>query len=137
MTTEGLQQPVAKLLGYARLIVRYRWQTLIGTCACMLALTMTVAKLPSEYEATTTILVDPQQVPEKYVSPAVTSDPSERLNTLTQEVLSRTRLQDIIDKFRLYADQRGRVPEEELIAQMQDHIPVSYTHLTLPTIYSV
>ena len=124
MTTEGLQQPVAKLLGYARLIVRYRWQTLIGTCACMLALTMTVAKLPSEYEATTTILVDPQQVPEKYVSPAVTSDPSERLNTLTQEVLSRTRLQDIIDKFRLYADQRGRVPEEELIAQMQEHVRI-------------
>jgi polysaccharide biosynthesis transport protein len=124
MTTNGLQEPLTRVFEYWRLITRHKWQMLVGTSACMLVLTIAVSKLPNEYEATTTILVDPQQVPEKYVSPAVTSDPSERLNTLTQEVLSRTRLQEIINKFNLYSDNVGRVPEEEVILQMQDHIQI-------------
>jgi len=124
MNTTHLQQPMAKVFEYWRLIARYRWQTLIGMSACMLALTIVITKLPNEYEATTTILVDPQQVPEKYVSPAVTSDPSERLNTLTQEVLSRTRLQEIMNKFNLYSNVGGTVAQEELIQQMQDHIRI-------------
>jgi succinoglycan biosynthesis transport protein ExoP len=124
MTTNSIQQPIAKVFEYWRLIIRYKWQMLIGTSACMLAFTVGVKKLPNEYEATTTILVDPQQVPEKYVSPAVTSDPSERLNTLTQEVLSRTRLQEIMSKFNLYSNLAGKIPQEELIQQMQDHIRI-------------
>jgi len=124
MTTEGFPQLVTKVNEYWRLILRHKWQTLIGASACMLALTLIVAKLPNEYEATTTILVDPQQIPEKYVSPAVSSDPSERLNTLTQEVLSRTRLQDIMNKFNLYPERAAKLPQEELIQQMQDHIRI-------------
>ena len=124
MDTNKFQQPLAKALEYWRLILRYKWQVLIGTSASMLALTITITKLPNEYEAATTILVDPQQVPEKYVSPAVTSDPNERLNTLTQEVLSRTRLQEIMNKFDLYPDAAGKVPQEELVQQMQDHIRI-------------
>jgi polysaccharide chain length determinant protein (PEP-CTERM system associated) len=87
-------------------------------------LTLVIAKLPSEYEATTTILVDPQQVPEKYVSPAVNSDPNERLNTLTQQILSRSRLQDIMDKFKLYSQARGRISDEELVQIMRDRIHI-------------
>jgi len=124
MTTNSLQQPIARVLEYWRLIVRYKWQMLIGMCACMVAFTIGIKKLPNEYEATTTILVDPQQVPEQYVRPAVTVDPNERLNTLTQEVLSRTRLQEIMKKFNLYSNLAGRVPEEEVIQQMQDHIRI-------------
>lgn len=124
MNIEGFHQPVAKFLEYWRLIVRHKWQMLVGVSGCMLALTLMVAKLPNEYEATTTILVDPQQVPEKYVSPAVTSDPGERLNTITQEVLSRTRLQEIMSKLNLYSDLKGKVIQEELVQQMQDHIRI-------------
>ena len=124
MNTNNFQQPLARVFEYWRLMVRYKWQILIGVSASMLILTAAITRLPNEYEATTTILVDPQQVPEKYVSPAVTSDPNERLNTLTQEVLSRTRLQEIMSKFNLYSDAVGRVPQEELVQQMQDHIRI-------------
>ena len=124
MTTEGFQQPVAKLLEYWHLIIRHKWQLLIATFACMFVLALTVWKLPSEYEATTTILVDPQQVPERYVTPAVNSDPSERLNTITQEVLSRTRLQDIMGRFNLYSELAGKFSQEELIQLMRDRIRI-------------
>lgn len=124
MTTDHLQQSYDKLFQYWRVLLRNWWQTLIGAFSCLLLLTLVIAKLPSEYEATTTILVDPQQVPEKYVSSAVNSDPNERLNTLTQQVLSRSRLQDIIDKFKLYSEAKGRVSDEELVQVMRDHIRI-------------
>ena len=124
MTTDHFQQSYETILQYWRVLVRNWWQTLIGAFSCLLLLTLVIAKLPSEYEATTTILVDPQQVPEKYVSPAVNSDPNERLNTLTQQILSRSRLQDIMDRFKLYSQAKGKVSDEELVQVMRDHIHI-------------
>ena len=124
MTTDHFQQSYEKILQYWRVLARNWWQILVGAFSCLLFLTIVVAKLPSEYEATTTILVDPQQVPEKYVSAAVNSDPNERMNTLTQQILSRTRLQDIMQKFKLYSDPKGKISEEELVQIMRDHIRI-------------
>jgi len=124
MTTDHFQQSYEKVLQYWRVLARNWWQTLLGAFSCLLFLTIIIAKLPSEYEATTTILVDPQQVPEKYVSAAVNSDPNERMNTLTQQILSRTRLQDIMRKFKLYSDPKRKASEEELVQIMRDHIRI-------------
>jgi polysaccharide biosynthesis transport protein len=124
MNTQHSQQTVAKFLEYWHVITRYWMQGVVGSLTCLLVLALVIAKLPNEYEATTTILVDPQQVPEKYVSAAVNADPGERLNTLTQQVLSRPRLQEIINKFHLYSELNGKASEEELIQQMRDHIRI-------------
>jgi polysaccharide chain length determinant protein (PEP-CTERM system associated) len=124
MTTDHFQQSYEKILQYWRVLIRNWWQISIVAFSCLLLATIVISKLPSEYEATTTILVDPQQVPEKYVSAAVSSDPSARLNTLTQQILSRTRLQDIMDKFKLYSESKGRVSEEELVQHMRDQIHI-------------
>lgn len=124
MMTEKFQQPLENVLGHWRVVASHWWQILVGACFCLLIMTVMIARLPSEYEATTTILVDPQQVPEKYVSAAVNSEPGERLSTLTQQVLSRTRLQDIINRFNLYSDQTRKGREEELVQQMRDHIHI-------------
>ncbi len=124
MTTDKFQQPLENIKGYVRIVTRHWWQILVGACVCLLVLTVTIARIPNEFEATTTILVDPQQVPEKYVSAAVNSDPGERLSTLTQQVLSRTRLQDIIQTLGLYPELKKTVPEEELVQQMRDHIHI-------------
>ncbi len=60
--TRPLEQSIAQALEYWRLVVKYRWQILVGTFALTLIFTIIIAKLPSEYEATTTILVDPRQI---------------------------------------------------------------------------
>jgi polysaccharide biosynthesis transport protein len=114
--------PTVKVLAYLALCTKYKWQIAIATLALTLLFTVIIGKLPNVYEATTTILVDPQQVPEKYVSPVVSSDPYTRLNTISQQVLSRTRLQQIIDKFGLYADRRKSLSAEEIIDQMRQDI---------------
>src|SRR6516164_11167693 len=123
MTTEHLNTPFDKFLSYWRVITRHWWQTLVGGSVCLLLMTVIIWKLPNVYQATTTILVDPQQVPEKYVA-AVSSDPYARLNTITQQVLSRSRLQKIIDKLNLYPDLRGSLSPEELVEGMRHDITI-------------
>jgi succinoglycan biosynthesis transport protein ExoP len=79
-----------------------------------------VSLLPNVYRATTTILVDPQKIPEKYVTSTVTTDPNARMNTLTQQVLSASHLQEIIDKDNLYPELRRTKSREEILDYMRD-----------------
>jgi polysaccharide biosynthesis transport protein len=69
-----------------------------------------VSLLPNIYSATTTVLVDPQKIPERYV--ASTIDQNAQLNTLTQQVLSSSRLQEIIERYNLYSNLRTSSREE-------------------------
>jgi succinoglycan biosynthesis transport protein ExoP len=79
-----------------------------------------ISLLPNVYRATTTILVDPQKIPEKYVSSTVTTDPNGRLNTLTQQVLSSSRLQEVVDRNNLYPELRRTRSREEVLDYMRD-----------------
>jgi uncharacterized protein involved in exopolysaccharide biosynthesis len=119
-----LEQWIPQAQGYWRLAVKYKWYTLVSSLALALVFTVIIARFPNVYEATTTILVDPQQIPEKYVSPAVNSDPSSRLNTLTQRVLSSSRLQEIIDKLNLYPEHRRSISPKTLIEVMRHDITI-------------
>jgi succinoglycan biosynthesis transport protein ExoP len=124
MPASSVAQPMELAKKYVALIVKYKRECLLGTLAVTLLGTLLIAKLPNVYEATTTILVDPQQVPEKYVSAAVSSDPYTRLNTITQQVLSRSRLQEIIDKYTLYSDRRSILSPEEVVEEMRHDITI-------------
>ena len=103
----------------------YRGWIFLGTVLFSLAGSTFVLLMPDHYKATTTILVDPQKVPEKYVSPTVSSDPGQRLNTITQQVLSSSRLQRIIDEMQLYPELRGKISREELIEIMRKDITIT------------
>ena len=103
----------------------YRRWIFLGTVLFSLAGFTFVLLMPDRYKATTTILVDPQKVSEKYVSPTVNSDPGQRLSTITQQVLSATRLQQIIDDMQLYPGLRGNISREELIELMRKDITIT------------
>jgi polysaccharide chain length determinant protein (PEP-CTERM system associated) len=66
------------------------------------------AWLPDLYQATATILVETQQVSEELVRPSVTSELGARIQRIRQEVMSRSRLEDLITRLNLYADRRQK-----------------------------
>lgn len=78
--------------------------------------------LPDMYRATATVLVERQQVPESFVKPSVTGELETRLQTISQEILSRTRLVDLITRFDLYPGLRKRLPAEAVINRMRRDI---------------
>lgn len=87
-------------------ILRARfWWVLATTVLVSGVVTAITLKLPKTYRSKTMILVQPQAVPTDYVKPTVTTDIIARLDTISQEVLSRTSLQDIIKRYGLYQNQ--------------------------------
>ncbi len=106
-------------------VLRRHWVTVWVSGLLMAVLgIVAVSLLPNVYRATTTILVDPQRIPERYVASTITSDPNARLNTLTQEVLSASRLQEIINQTNLYASLRKKKSREEVLDYMRAKINI-------------
>jgi uncharacterized protein involved in exopolysaccharide biosynthesis len=73
-------------------LIRRRWLVIIPFCLVMIAGCFLAVHLPKIYEAKTLILVEPQRVPTEYVQSLVSSDIESRINTISQQILSRTNL---------------------------------------------
>jgi polysaccharide chain length determinant protein (PEP-CTERM system associated) len=88
-------------------IAKKRIWWLLLPLAVVSAVTAVVARrLPDSYQSDALIVVVPQQVPETFVKSTVTIRIEERLQTIRQQVLSRTLLEETIKAFNLYAEQR-------------------------------
>lgn len=97
---------------------------ILTTVALFVGTAVFANRLPNIYRAETVILVDPQQVPDRYVTSTVSSNISDRLSTLKQQVLSPTRLKRLVDAMGLYPELQGKVREQQIIKTMQDAIAV-------------
>lgn len=81
-------------------------------------------RLPKQYRSETVILVDPQRVPEEYVKATITGDVTDRLQTLSEEVMSRTRLLVIANKDGLYQATRQKYGDDRGISAFRKDITV-------------
>ncbi|NNL41093.1 MAG: protein GumC [Desulfobacterales bacterium] len=84
-------------------VLRRRWYIIIPFCFSMVAGIYFALTLPKVYSAKTMILLQPQSVPTNYVRSLVSADIDTRINTLSQQILSRTNLERIIDDFKVYS----------------------------------
>ena len=110
---------------YLRLIL-HRWWLVAGTFVLVGGLTVAItSRMPDIFTSYTLILVDPQKVPENYVKPTVTGDVRNRLGTLSQQILSSTRLQKIIDALNLYPEERKTMAREDVTMKMRSDINVN------------
>lgn len=80
--------------------------------------------IPDMYRSETTILVVPQRVPDSYVRSTVTARIEDRLQSITQQILSRSRLEPLIMEFNLYVDERQAMPMEDVVNKMRLDIGV-------------
>jgi succinoglycan biosynthesis transport protein ExoP len=109
---------------YWEVIARRRWILLGVLFVAGLAGTLGADLWPVRYRSEALILVERQDVPSHYVQPNVTSDVQQRLQAITQQVLSRTRLDRMITQFGLYPKDSKRFGREKLIEKMRDDIDV-------------
>src|SRR3954462_15453873 len=107
-----------------RLGIRYKWMIfvplVVGTAATLAVLHW----IPNKYRSETLILVVPQRVPESYVKATVTTKIEDRLQSITQQILSRTRLERIIQDFNLYPHVRQVGIMEDVLDAMRKDIAV-------------
>jgi len=83
------------------------WYIVLPFFVLSMATVLHCIKAPRVYKAQTLILVEPQRVPQEYITSTVTIELADRLRTIAQQINSRTRLEKIINQYDLYLDIRA------------------------------
>src|SRR5947209_1646503 len=105
---------------------RHKWlATLVFTGPFVVTVSLAIA-LPNLYRSTATLLLERPQVSETFVKSSVTSELETRMQTISQEILSRSRLQDLMIRFDLYPEFRKRVSPEEVIERIRRDIRMEF-----------
>jgi polysaccharide chain length determinant protein (PEP-CTERM system associated) len=107
-----------------RVLRRYWWILPISTVLLTLVGWVLTNVLPKRYTSQTMVLVEEPYVPSKYVEPVNTSDLNHRLATMQEQILSRSRLQPIIERLNLYPEDRGRMHIDDLVERLRGALTV-------------
>jgi polysaccharide chain length determinant protein (PEP-CTERM system associated) len=107
-------------------VLRKHWWILPACALSFGAVAVGVAtQLPKQYTSKTLVLVARPTIAEDYVKPIVTEDLTQRLAAMKGQILSRTRLEPVVEKFNLYSEDRSKVHMEDLINRLRETIVIT------------
>src|SRR5450755_1723046 len=123
---EELEQPgeaidLAEIKGMVR---RRRWEFLVPFFFGWLLVWGASWLIRPTYRSGTLILVEQPSVPEKYVVSNIDTDIQHQLDSITEQILSRTRLLRVIDHLGLYAQERTHLSDEDVVQKMRKDIEI-------------
>ena len=91
----------------AKILKRHNWKLFLPTLAFGIAFGWVVWKLPNFYQSTTFLTLKPPTISEKVVQSLSDEDLSQSLQTINQEVLSRSSLEPMIAKYNLFESEKA------------------------------
>jgi polysaccharide biosynthesis transport protein len=109
---------------YLEILQRRRMLFVVPLFVGWLAVWAASWMLHPQYKSSTLILVEQPTMPKDYVVPNVAENLQERLQSITQQILSRSRLTQIIDELNLYSTDRSRLSAEETVDRMRKNIEI-------------
>jgi len=110
---------------YVSILRRRWWLVVIPTVLLPILAYVGSLWIPNRYTSKTSVLVEQQKVPDAFVKPVVAEELNQRLATMQEQILSRTRLQPIMERFSLYKSDVGKASTEELLDRMRKALSVS------------
>src|SRR5580704_1875236 len=121
-----INPPSDKLSGDTREKFLSYWRrrgTFYGVVGAAVLLTMLLTLLlPPTYRATGTILIEQQEIPQELVRSVITSFADQRVQVISQRVMTSQNLLSLIERYNLYPDIREKQPREVLLAKMRKDI---------------
>ena len=122
MSVEFRQRTAGEFL---KMLKRRKWMILLPVMTMTAAIGYVVYKLPSVYESRTLLTVKPPTISNKVVESLTEEDLTQQLQTINQEVLSRSSLEPMIGKYKLFELERNAgKPTELIVEQMYKNITV-------------
>lgn len=122
MSVEFRQRKPGEMIA---LVKRNKWLILLPMVTLTAAIGYVVYRLPSIYESTSLLTVKPPTISSNLVQPLTNEDLSQRLSTISQEVLSRSSLEPMVQKYNLYQVERASgMPMELIIERMYKNVKV-------------
>jgi len=104
-------------------IVSRRKAAIIFTALIVFLMGLVTALVwPPTYQSSATILIKEQEIPAELVRSTVTSFASQRIQTISQRVMTRPNLMEIVEKYNLYVKDRKRKTSGEVLEKMRDDI---------------
>ena len=125
-TTSGLEMALA-------VWHRRKCPGLLVFVALLSLVTPVARSLPDIYESTATVLVEHQQTPVGLVGPSADGELETRLHTISERILSRTRLYELVTQFDLYPELRQRATPDAVAEQMRRDIQLQFNGVRQPT----
>jgi len=113
------------LAEYLGILSRRRLLLTVVALAGLAASVAVALLLPAVYRSTATILIKEQEIPQELVRSTVTSYADERIQVISQQVMTRATLLDMVDKHGLYGSARQRETSEELLDRMRRDIKLT------------
>lgn len=124
MQTQAELQKDSAFESISQLWKRRKWLAIISFVLTFAAAASFVSSLPDIYSASATVLVNPQtQTTDPTPGPAGNGQDS-RLDSVSEEVMTRERLLGLIDRFNLYPSLRKSASEETVLDRMRKDISV-------------
>jgi polysaccharide chain length determinant protein (PEP-CTERM system associated) len=122
MSVEFRQRKPGEII---KIVKREKWLILLPMLTLTAAIGYVVYRLPSIYESTSLLTVKPPTISQNLVQSLSTEDLSQRLSTINQEVLSRSSLEPMVQKYDLYKLERASgMPMELIVDKMYKNIKV-------------
>lgn len=101
---------------------RRKWLAIVMFAMAFSSVVTGVMALPDLYRATAAVLVEEDMARESFLKPAGDGELKTRLHAVSQQILSRLRLQDLVARFDLYPELRKRAPSEAAVERMRRDI---------------
>lgn len=121
---QELEQQKNQWRRYRELFLCHRWWIVFPSFIVFAGMWTASWFVPATYRSETLILVERPKVPTEYVVSNVADDLQQRLESMTQQILSRTRLLGVIDQFNLYSKERSRSTDDVLLERMRQDIQI-------------
>jgi len=118
-------EPSKDFRQYLALLRRHMGQILTVATALAAIVTTVAIALPAIFRSSATILVQEQEIPPDLVRSTVTSFADERIQVISQQVMTRAVLLQLADKYGLYEKYRKRGMTEEILERMHRDIKLS------------
>jgi polysaccharide chain length determinant protein (PEP-CTERM system associated) len=123
--SDQTSSPSLSPIDYWHMILRKKWLVLAIFFTCVLGGGILCVVWPASYRSSTLILVESQKIPEDYVKALIGPNIEERLNSIQQQVMSRTLLTQMIQEFDLYPGDVRRDGIETVVERLRKDILVT------------
>ncbi len=109
---------------YVDMLWRRKWYVIPTFFLVSIAGLIYCLTTPQVYQASTTITVDRPKVPEAFVRSTVTAGLDERIQSIAEEITSRTNLERVMAQLDLYPEERKQLPMQLVVERMRQSIRI-------------
>jgi polysaccharide biosynthesis transport protein len=118
----GGEPPSMGISDYIEILKRRAGIMLLVTALVSVIAAVVAVALPAVYRSTAVILVEEQSIPEEFIKSTITTFADERIQVISQRVLTRTTLLQLVEKYDLYPSERRSETNDEILERMRKDI---------------